>query len=67
LAKAQTAQGWLAALDLIQQGRTNLSRGVDPDWALEQTLLNLGHLGQLPTLSELMGQLVSGKKKTSDS
>jgi DNA polymerase III subunit gamma/tau len=67
LAKAQTAQGWLAALDLIQQGRTNLSRGVEPDWALEQTLLNLGHLGQLPTLSELMGQLVTGKKKTSDS
>lgn len=67
LANAQTAQGWLASLDLIQQGRTNLSRGVDPDWALEQTLLNLGHLGQLPTLSELMGHLVSGKKKTSDS
>jgi DNA polymerase III subunit gamma/tau len=67
LAEGQSAQGWLAALELVQQGKVNLSKGLDPAWALEMTLLNLGHLGEIPTLSELMGLLVSSKKKTSGS
>ena len=65
IAQGQSAQGWLAALELVQQGKINLSKGLDPVWALEMTLLNLGHLGEIPTLSELMGLLVSSKKKTS--
>ena len=67
LAQAQSTQGLLAAVELIQQGKTNLTRGLDASWALEMTLLNLGHLGELPTISELMGMMVGGKKKTSDS
>jgi hypothetical protein len=54
-------------LELVQQGKINLSRGLDPAWALEMTLLNLGHLGEIPTLSELMGMMVSSKKKVSSS
>ena len=67
ISQGQSAQGWLAALELVQQGKINLSKGLDPIWALEMTLLNLGHLGEIPTLSELMGMLVSSKKKTSAS
>lgn len=67
LSQKQSAQGWLAALELVQQGKVNLSRGLDPIWALEMTLLNLGHLGELPTLSSLMGMVVNSKKKTSNS
>lgn len=62
--KRQSAQGWLAALELVQQGKVNLGRGLDPAWALEMTLLNLGHLGELPQLSELLGMVVGSKKKT---
>jgi DNA polymerase-3 subunit gamma/tau len=67
LAERQSPQGWLAAIELVQQGKRHLSQGLDANWALEITLLNLGHLKTLPTLSELMGMVVSGKKKTSDS
>lgn len=67
LSQKQSAQGWLAALELVQQGKANLTRGLDPIWALEMTLLNLGHLGELPTLSSLMGMVVNSKKKTSNS
>ena len=67
LAGRQSAQGLLAALDILQQGRANLSRGLDSAWALEMTLVNLGHLGELPTLSDLLGLVVQGKKKTSAS
>jgi DNA polymerase-3 subunit gamma/tau len=67
LSQKQSAQGWLAALELVQQGKVNLSRGLDPIWALEMTLLNLGHLGELPSLSSLMGMVVNSKKKTSNS
>lgn len=67
LASRQEAQGWLAALELVQQGKANLSRGLDGSWALEMTLLNLGHLGTLPTLTELLNQVVTSKKKTSAS
>jgi DNA polymerase-3 subunit gamma/tau len=67
LAELQSPQGWLAAIELVQQGKRQLSQGLDATWALEMTLLNLGHLKTLPTLSELMGMVVSGKKKTSDS
>ena len=67
LAEKQSPQGWLAAIELVQQGKRQLSQGLDANWALEMTLLNLGHLKTLPTLSELLGMVVSGKKKTSDS
>lgn len=67
LSQKQSAQGWLAALELVQQGKINLTRGLDPIWALEMTLLNLGHLGELPSLSSLMGMVVNSKKKTSNS
>lgn len=67
LSQKQSAQGWLAALELVQQGKVNLNRGLDPIWALEMTLLNLGHLGELPTMSELMGMVVGSKKKSLDS
>jgi len=63
LAKTQSQQGLLAAIELIQQGKSNLNRGLDSAWALEMTLLNLGHLGELPTISELMGLMVGSKKK----
>lgn len=65
LAKEQSAQGLLAAIDIVQQNKNNLSRGLDPYWALEMTLMNLGHLGEIPTLTELMSMMVSSKKKTS--
>ncbi len=64
LVAAQSNQGFLAAIDLIQQGKTNLVRGLDPQSALEMVLLNLAHLGELPSLSDLMGQMVTAKKKT---
>jgi DNA polymerase III subunit gamma/tau len=65
LVENQSAQGFMQALELVQQGKINISRGLDPSWALEMALMNLGHLQDLPTLSSLMGMMVSSKKKTS--
>lgn len=66
-AASQSAQGFLSAIELAQQARDNLKRGLDPVMALELALLNLGHLGQLHDVSSLMGLMVQGKKKTSSS
>ncbi len=65
LVEKQSAQGFMQALEIVQQGKLNISRGLDPSWALEMVLMNLGHLQDLPTLSSLMGMMVSPKKKTS--
>ncbi len=64
LAKAQSGQGLLAAIELIQNSRSTMARGLDPAWALEMSFLNLAHLGELPSVSELMGMMVGSKKKT---
>ena len=66
-ADEQSSEGFLAALELVQQGRNSLQRGLDPATTLELALLNLAHLKTLPTLSELMGMMVGGKKKSSAS
>jgi len=67
LAESQSAQGLLAAIELIQHAKSTMSKGLDPAWAMEMCFLNLAHLGELPSLSELMGLMVGSKKKTSDS
>lgn len=67
LAEKQSAQGLLSAIELIQSSKASMAKGLDPAWALEMCFLNLAHLGELPSISELMGMMVSSKKKTSDS
>lgn len=65
LARDQSDQGFMAAVDLLQNGKNLIQRGLDPASALEMTLINLCQLGQMPSLSELMSELVHTKKKTS--
>lgn len=67
LADSQSAQGLLAAIELIQSSKASMAKGLDPAWALEMCFLNLAHMGELPSISELMGMMVGSKKKTSDS
>ena len=65
IVEKQSPQGFMQALDIVQQGKINITKGLEPSWALEMVLMNLGHLQDLPTLSSLMEMMVSPKKKTS--
>lgn len=64
IVEKQSSQGFMQALEIVQQGKNNLSKGLDPQWALEMVLMNLGHLKDLPSVSDLMGMMVQSKKKT---